>query len=434
MNLNKTMRRVLLTFLSCVTLPVLFLVQGAAAEEKADSLEQDLQKMLETVEKNTRKLPAGLGQKRLDKKDAEAAHMVFETSQKILANENISDEFRIWTLKRQANALIPLAYEEIPQFFPRLAEVVDELDGKENCEKIAQEAERHLLIIGTQLAVQGSVESISIDVETLAERMILFAKQYPGQEADALIDHFFYSVYQIKPVIQRDKQLALVAPLLLKYFVEVPSPLHKSAAEKLSRIMRRLELPGKPMLITGYTLDGKAFDPRLLKDKVVLVQFWGTWCIPCREEFSLLVRLYEQYKSQGLEIVSINTAVSGDENPVKVKQFIDTTKFDGQTVTWTVLHESFPASHKQESVTKFYGIDELPILVLVGRNGNVIKVNPLSSMLEQEIQDALNEFLLDDLTSEERKQREEAQRKQDEKIDKEIQAELDALQKTTEKN
>ncbi|MDR0869861.1 MAG: hypothetical protein LBN39_03630, partial [Planctomycetaceae bacterium] len=123
------------------------------AAEEVKSSESELRGMLETIEKNTpRKLPTGLGQKRLDKKDLEAARTVFDTSEKILANDNITDEFRIWTLKRKAHALIQLAYEETPKHFPLLADVINDLEGKENSGEILHEAESHLLIIGIQIA------------------------------------------------------------------------------------------------------------------------------------------------------------------------------------------------------------------------------------------------------------------------------------------
>ncbi|MDR0869367.1 MAG: TlpA family protein disulfide reductase, partial [Planctomycetaceae bacterium] len=291
-----------------------------------------------------------------------------------------------------------------------------------------------LLIIGIQIAARNNIPGITIDAVPFAQRVVLFAKQYPGKESAALIDQFLFSIYQVKPATARDKLLAAVGPVFLKYFIEVPNPLHKTAAERLGRVLRRLELPGKPMLLTGYTLDGKPFNPKILKDKVVIVQFWGTWCVPCREEMPYLVSLYNQYKSKGLEIVSINTSIKGDENPMKVKQFIDTAQFGGKSVTWTVLHEGLAEQYKsaeqpkRETVTKYYGIDELPVTVLIGRNGKVLQLNPLPSMLETAVNEALKGVSVDDLTPEERQKYEEAKKKQEAEIDKQIQDELKTLE------
>jgi thiol-disulfide isomerase/thioredoxin len=57
-----------------------------------------------------------------------------------------------------------------------------------------------------------------------------------------------------------------------------------------------------------------------LKGKVVVVNMWATWCVPCRKEFPLLVQLYQQYKSKGMELL----AISNDDlqNLDDVKDFI----------------------------------------------------------------------------------------------------------------
>lgn len=70
------------------------------------------------------------------------------------------------------------------------------------------------------------------------------------------------------------------------------------------------------------TVDGQKFAEILkrLRGRVVVVNLWATWCVPCRQEFPLLVQLYEQYKSKGLELL----AISNDDlqNLDDVKDFI----------------------------------------------------------------------------------------------------------------
>ncbi|MDR1141033.1 MAG: TlpA family protein disulfide reductase [Planctomycetaceae bacterium] len=367
-----------------------------------------------------------LGKKRLPKENVEAAKAVYEAAEEILAEKSISEEFYVWTLKRKAFVLILLAYEETPRFFPRLVAVIEELDGKKDYETIFKEAERHILLIGSVLAVAPGIDrKVAIDLKSLAERMILYAKENPGPQADLVIEQLLTRIQQIPQLNQRDKRIAIIAPIFIPYFIESN---RKILAQSLMANARRALLPGNPMVITGFDLDGKPFNPAQLKEKVVLVQFWGTWCAPCKEEMPEMIDLYEKYHSKGFEIVGINTAVKGDERPEKVRQFLATTTFGSKrkTIPWLILHEGIAATQNKNTVTKYYGIDELPVLILISRNGTVLKLHPLPSTLDAEINAALNAV---ELTEEEQSMADAARQKQEAELDQVIQEQLKLIEK-----
>jgi thiol-disulfide isomerase/thioredoxin len=68
---------------------------------------------------------------------------------------------------------------------------------------------------------------------------------------------------------------------------------------------------------TLSSLDGKTVAMKDLSNKVVVINFWATWCGPCREEIPHFNKLYSNYKGQGLEIIGI----SMDDGPDVVKEF-----------------------------------------------------------------------------------------------------------------
>ncbi len=137
----------------------------------------------------------------------------------------------------------------------------------------------------------------------------------------------------------------------------------KQLAEGFQGKLRLLELPGKPMEIKGALLDGTAFDQAKFAGKVVLVDFWATWCGPCVAEIPNMLEQYEKYHEKGFEVVGISL----DEDKAEVEKFVTDNK-----IPWPIL---FAGKGWQDPVAQFYGISGIPQLVLIGRDGNVITLD-----------------------------------------------------------
>lgn len=97
-----------------------------------------------------------------------------------------------------------------------------------------------------------------------------------------------------------------------------------------------------------------------LKKGPVFLQFWATWCIPCKEEMKHLNLLYEKYKDSGFVYLAIST---DDQKTVsKVKPFIESKGYK-----FTVLYDS------DKNVFSNYGGQDPPYSVFLNKSGNVIK-------------------------------------------------------------
>jgi thiol-disulfide isomerase/thioredoxin len=106
------------------------------------------------------------------------------------------------------------------------------------------------------------------------------------------------------------------------------------------------------------SLDGKTVAMKNLSNKVVVIDFWATWCPPCREEIPHLNRLYSDYKSQGLEIIGI----SMDDGPDVVKEFAREFRMEYPLVMGN-----------EELSEQFGGVLGLPTTFIVDRKGNIVK-------------------------------------------------------------
>lgn len=137
-------------------------------------------------------------------------------------------------------------------------------------------------------------------------------------------------------------------------------------ATALQGSVRGLRLPGKFMELSGTTLDGKPLDWNAYRGKVVLVDFWATWCGPCLEELPNVQRLYQLYHDQGFEVVG----VSLDEDRPKLETFLER-----KEIPWTTLFEPDPAARGwKHPLAVRYGIRGIPAAILVNEDGKVISM------------------------------------------------------------
>jgi thiol-disulfide isomerase/thioredoxin len=123
---------------------------------------------------------------------------------------------------------------------------------------------------------------------------------------------------------------------------------------------------------------GKVLRLSALKGKVVLIDFWASWCGPCRRENPNVVKLYKKYKSKGFEIFS----VSLDEDPKAWKQAIAQ---DG--LSWP-NHVSDLLGW-QTPLIQSYRFDGIPHTVLLDRKGQILSTGLRGSELEQKLIEAL---------------------------------------------
>jgi peroxiredoxin len=102
------------------------------------------------------------------------------------------------------------------------------------------------------------------------------------------------------------------------------------------------------------TLEGQAVSVTALRGQVVLLNFWATWCLECRQELLALETLHRRFGPRGLAVVGINTR----EGPMAVRGYLR-----DRVLTFPVLLDP------DGTVTRAYGVIGLPTTFLVGRDG-----------------------------------------------------------------
>jgi thiol-disulfide isomerase/thioredoxin len=137
--------------------------------------------------------------------------------------------------------------------------------------------------------------------------------------------------------------------------------------------LRRAKLMNNAMVVYGRTLDGKGFDWKAYRGKVVLVDFWATGSAACRAELPNLKKLYQAYNKRGFEVVAVN--IDGSKHiPVKY--------VEKEKLPWVCLFDAQPGKGL-ESLRQYYGVFAIPQAILVDRAGQVVSMNARGPELER---------------------------------------------------
>jgi len=151
-----------------------------------------------------------------------------------------------------------------------------------------------------------------------------------------------------------------------------------SYGAKMLGAARRIDLPGNEIKLEGKLVDGTDFDWKAYRGKVVLVDFWATWCGPCIQELPNVKKHYELYHDKGFDVVGISL----DSERNRLETFLKK-----ESLPWKTLFQD--EGGWDHPIASYYGVMGIPTVILVDKEGKVISLNArgpeLGKLLEEQL-------------------------------------------------
>lgn len=136
---------------------------------------------------------------------------------------------------------------------------------------------------------------------------------------------------------------------------------------------------GKPFIdldLTDYKTGKSVKLSKVIKGKVALIDFWASWCRPCRAEIPHIAKIYEKYGGKDFVVISLNV---WDKPAAQAKAIKDL------NMTWTQLTDA------TQNATNVYGVDGIPQILLIGNDGKILARDLRGDDIEEAVKKALGQ-------------------------------------------
>ena len=376
-------------FVSFTLCPLLLLSSYASAQENV-AVEQaadapgpmfelpgeitNFEQLIEFVEKLDGMDPPDKSQEAQEAHHRKVARTIVAAAEK-LPTKDLSNEDAMQVVYFRLQGLQILKRLDEPKVSDRLTKAIDAALADERADIQAVGAKFMIESGFSQWAVWGDE-----DKQQLIDRIAKYISSRPAEASDV---EMVMAVVDFLGDMNGEQSATRLMTDLIPHFKQSDSPQIQQSLTVLEGVNRRMQLPGNLIKLEGTLLDGSKLDWKAYRGKVVLVDFWATWCGPCRAEVPNILKMYEAYHDKGFEVLGISLDNTAEDATSYIK---DT------NIPWPTMFSDKPSEQGwRHPMAIRYGITGIPRAILVDREGKVVHMTARGPYLEQELRKLLGE-------------------------------------------
>lgn len=197
-----------------------------------------------------------------------------------------------------------------------------------------------------------------------SQKAITHLKGYIDSNPEADPNKVAYAHYSLAESYKNNGSFDLAKKQYQRLIADFPDANEKMLAMAKSNledmdVIKQLAIGGEPIAFNVKDLDGNPLSIEKFKGKVVLLDFWATWCRPCIAEMPNVKRLYDQYQKEGFEIIGISL----DQQKAALESYIKRNE-----IKWPQFFDGLAWNNE---IAQRYKVRSIPATYLLDRNGKI---------------------------------------------------------------